>query len=191
MTKLTPEQIQAAVAFHGHHCPGLTIGLRAAEYCLQEIGSAKDEEIVAIVENDMCAVDAVQFLTGCTFGKGNFIFRDYGKAAFTFFRRSEGKGVRIILDPELCADLRSRMEGLARDSEEGKKLRQEMIDRLMEAELEDVFLVSAPNEPMPQCARLHKTIPCAACGEGTMETRLEEVNGLRLCRVCAAKASQV
>lgn len=189
MTKLTPEQIQAAVSFHGHHCPGLTIGLRAAEYCLKEIGSAKDEEIVAVVENDMCAVDAVQFLTGCTFGKGNFIFRDYGKAAFTFFRRSDGKCARIILDPDLCADLRTRMEGVARDSEEGKKLRQEMIDRLMDAELEDVFLVSIPNEPMPQCARLHKTIPCAQCGEGTMETRLEEVSGLRLCRVCASKAA--
>ena len=39
---------------------------------------AADEEIVAIVENDACGVDALQCVTGCTFGKGNLIFRDYG-----------------------------------------------------------------------------------------------------------------
>ena len=58
---------------------------------------ALDEELVAIVENDACGVDAVQVLTGCTFGKGNFIFRDYGKMAFTFFSRKTGKGVRLAL----------------------------------------------------------------------------------------------
>ena len=95
---------------------------------------------------------------------------------------------REVTDDSLVSKLDEAVQA-ARDSEEGKKLRQEMIDRLMDAELEDVFLVSIPNEPMPQCARLHKTIPCAQCGEGTMETRLEEVNGLRLCRVCASKAA--
>ncbi len=185
MTNLTREQIDGAISFHGHHCPGLTIGLRAAEFCLREIGNAKDEEIVAVVENDMCAVDAVQFLTGCTFGKGNFIFRDYGKAAFTFFRRSDDKRFRIILNPTLCADLRSQMENVPRDSAEGKALRQKMIERLMEAELDEMFNVSIPDEPIPGKARLHKTIACARCGEGTMETRLSEVNGQLLCRTCA------
>ena len=46
---------------------------------------------VAVTETDMCAVDAIQALVGCTFGKGNLIFRDRGKVAFTFFRRSDGK----------------------------------------------------------------------------------------------------
>ena len=32
---------------------------------------AEDEEIVAIVENDACGVDALQCVSGCTFGKGN------------------------------------------------------------------------------------------------------------------------
>ncbi|MDO4569854.1 MAG: FmdE family protein [Planctomycetia bacterium] len=189
MTTLTPEQIQGTISFHGHHCPGLTIGLRAAEFCLREIGSAKDEDVVAIVENDMCAVDAVQFLTGCTFGKGNFIFRDYGKAAFSFFRRSDDKRVRVILNPNLCADLRTQMENLPRGSEEAKALRQQMIDRLMEADLEDVFLVSVPEEPLPAMARLHKTIACDRCGEGTMETRLTQVGTRRLCVECAKKSA--
>ncbi|MDO4425982.1 MAG: FmdE family protein, partial [Planctomycetia bacterium] len=94
---------------------------------------------------------------------------DYGKAAFTFFRRSDDKRFRIILNPTLCADLRSQMENVPRDSAEGKALRQKMIERLMEAELDEMFNVSIPDEPIPEKARLHKTIACARCGEGTME----------------------
>ncbi len=39
----------------------------------------------------MCGVDAIQVLTGCTYGKGNLIHRDLGKMAFSFYRRTDGK----------------------------------------------------------------------------------------------------
>ncbi len=43
-----------AAAFHGHMCPGLAIGVRAAELALGEIGPhSSDEEVVAVVETDM------------------------------------------------------------------------------------------------------------------------------------------
>jgi formylmethanofuran dehydrogenase subunit E len=41
-----------------------------------EMFRAKDEELVAIVENDACGVDALQCVAGCTLGKGNLLFRD-------------------------------------------------------------------------------------------------------------------
>jgi hypothetical protein len=50
------------------------------------------------VENDSCAVDAVQVMTGCTFGKGNLIFRDYGKQAYTFMSRATGKALEPALE---------------------------------------------------------------------------------------------
>ena len=39
-------------------------------------------------------------MTGCTFGKGNFIFKDYGKQVYTFIRRSDGEAIRISIDWE-------------------------------------------------------------------------------------------
>ncbi len=64
------DKIDNVVRFHGHMCPGLAIGIRAAEIALREIGPhAEDEEVIAIVETDMCAVDAIQYLVGCTFGR--------------------------------------------------------------------------------------------------------------------------
>jgi len=68
---ISSDQMERAVQFHGHWCPGLATGIRAAELALREIGHEADEEVVAVVETDMCGVDAIQFLTGCTFGKGN------------------------------------------------------------------------------------------------------------------------
>jgi formylmethanofuran dehydrogenase subunit E len=65
--------IDKVVEFHGHMCAGLALGIRAAEVGLAEVGPhAPDEEVVAVVETDMCGVDAIQFRTGCTFGKGTW-----------------------------------------------------------------------------------------------------------------------
>jgi formylmethanofuran dehydrogenase subunit E len=52
---------------------------------------AGDEELLAFVENDACGADGIQVMTGCTFGKGNFIFKNFGKHAFTLVARKRGK----------------------------------------------------------------------------------------------------
>ena len=85
------------VQFHGHECPGLAIGYRMATAAMETLESfrAEDEELVAIVENDACGVDALQCVTGCTFGKGNLLFRDYGKHVYTIYCRSSRLGVRV------------------------------------------------------------------------------------------------
>lgn len=185
---LTEDQIAATVAFHGHHCPGLSYGIRAAEWCLRELGKAGDEDIVALVETDMCAVDAIQFLTGCTFGKGNFVFHDYGKVAFSFFRRSDNKGARLVLNPGFAADLRVEMESLGPDQkEESANLRKKMTDRVMTAPLDEIFLIGVPLEDLPERARLRKTISCQHCGEGVMESRLRWYGKARICIPCFEK----
>ena len=97
--EMTYEEI---IAFHGHSCPGLLLGYRMARAAMTRIAGdrSEDEEIVAIVENDGCGVDALQCVTGCTFGKGNLIFRDYGKHAYTIFNRANGRAVRVSTSRE-------------------------------------------------------------------------------------------
>ena len=94
--------IEEATRFHGHFCPGLMIGYRAAQIALRELNveRAEDEELIAICETDACGVDGVQVVTGCTVGKGNLIRRDWGKQVFTFGRRSDGKMLRVALRHE-------------------------------------------------------------------------------------------
>lgn len=95
------KEFKDIINFHGHSCPGLALGYRVARAALEEIGMediSEDEELVAIVENDSCAVDAIQAITGCTFGKGNLIFKDFGKQVYTFIKRPSGDAVRIAVD---------------------------------------------------------------------------------------------
>ena len=92
------ETIESAAACHGHMCPGLTLGSRAAQVGVDAFGPrAGDEELVAVVETDMCGADGIQALVGCTFGKGNLVHRDHGKNVFTFFRRVDGRAMRVSM----------------------------------------------------------------------------------------------
>lgn len=86
MKKLNEDLWNKCVAFHGHECPGLTIGYRAALYAIELLGLtfSDDEQVVCISENDACGCDAIQVILGCSIGKGNFLFHMTGKQAFSF-----------------------------------------------------------------------------------------------------------
>ena len=191
---LDERTIAEVVRFHGHMCPGLAMGLQASQIALREIGpNATDEQVVAVVETDMCAVDAIQFQTGCTFGKGNLIHRDWGKNAFTFFRRSDGKGIRVSLRPnawqqepehrELFAKRRAG-ETTAAEDERFLELHVAAARRVLEMAPEDLYDVAFVDAVLPPKARIHASVRCESCGEGTMETRIRRVGGRELCPPC-------
>ena len=182
------------IDFHGHLCAGLAMGVRAAEVALEEIGAhSADEEVVAIVETDMCGVDAIQFLTGCTFGKGNLVHRDYGKNAYTFIRRSDGKAIRLsptpgsaVRDPgwfDLFARIRSG-SATAEDRQRFRKMQAERSQQVLDAPLEELYEVREVRVEAPPHARVLVSVNCAACGEPTMETRITRLDGRDLCRPC-------
>jgi formylmethanofuran dehydrogenase subunit E len=188
------DDFKNCAAFHGHICGGLAIGYNAAQAGLRWLDShrALDEELVAIVETDACCVDAIQVLTGCTFGKGNLIYRDYGKMCFTFFNRATGQGVRLSMkkglppnprQTELFAKMR---EGSISEDEraELQQLGQRRTEELLEAGAETLFDFQEVTESMPAKARIAPSKPCAKCGEPTMETKLEFFGGEMVCRRC-------
>ena len=193
-TTISPEVIEQTIKFHGHSCPGLALGIRASEWALAEFGRAVDEDIVAVVETDMCAVDAVQFLTGCTFGKGNLIYVDYGKSAFTFYRRSDGKAVRIIAKPGAFRDqrdefvaLRKKMtkEGLApQEKKRLNEITEARIKRIMDAKLEEILEEKPSQGLIPRKARILESLICQNCGEATMESRTRRLFNKALCIPC-------
>ncbi len=189
------EQIlERVVEFHGHMCPGLAMGVQAAQIALREIGPhAKDEEVVAVVETDMCGVDAIQFLTGCTFGKGNLIHRDWGKNVYTFYRRSDGRAVRIAgkpnawpRDPE-HQELFAKVRGNQATPEERarfRELHESQSRKVLELDPDELYDLREVTGRAPRRARIHNTVICAQCGEGAMETRIRRLDGQDLCPPC-------
>lgn len=176
------ERLKGAVGFHGHLCPGLLIGYRAALIGLDRLGGkrAEDEELIAIVENDSCSVDGIQYLTGCTFGKGNLIFRDWGKQVFTLAYRPEGRGVRLVF----------KGDKLKIKNQNGETDREAFTKVLMEAPDEDLFSVTEVNVDMPRMARIYPTVPCDVCGEGVMEPRLFQLQEKKICPGCLLTLDQ-
>ena len=168
---LTYEEI---IRFHGHDCPGLAIGYRMANAAIDELRSirSEDEELVAIVENDACGVDALQCITGCTFGKGNLLFRDYGKQVYTVYSRETRSGVRVLFHGKGITD-------------EMRQNRTELIVFLLSAPTESIISVTGVSVPEPEPARIRKSVPCSVCGEAVMETRARELEGESVCVPCS------
>jgi len=168
---MNKELWEKCAAFHGHICPGLAIGFRATEIALEKLGGdftrAVDEELVCVTENDACGVDAVQVITGCTFGKGNLIYRPTGKMAFTFFQRETGKAVRVVL------------KASAKEMS-----REERRIFILEAPAEEVFDVKEPNCTLPEKARGFATLVCEACGEPAPENKMRLQDGKKVCLDC-------
>lgn len=160
---------EKAVAFHGHECPGLAIGVRASQIAMERLGlgSSEDESVVCVTENDACGVDGVQALLSCTLGKGNLIMRDRGKQAFSFFERSSGKRIRLVLKPA-----RQEMS------------RPERQAYILTAPAEEVFDIGEPGYELPERARLFNTVVCESCGEGTQEQRIRIQEGRQVCLDC-------
>lgn len=184
--------------FHGHVCPGSALGFKAAKYGLNKLASTRseDEELVVIVENDSCAVDAIQVLTGCTFGKGNLIFNDYGKQVYTFLNRTTGEGIRVSMnesfemdkvDPELNVLRKKISSGQATDEE--KSLLNEKVvkvaDKILNMDEEEIFKVEEVKIDFPPKASLFRSLKCEKCGELVSEHRIKEINGSKICIPCS------
>ena len=166
---MTYEEI---IQFHGHECPGLAIGYKMATAAMEslELFSAEDEELVAIVENDACGVDALQCVTGCTFGKGNLLFRDYGKQVYTIYCR----GVRVPFHgseiPETLHEDRSAL-----------------TNWILSASNDSILSVTQTSITEPEPARIRKSIPCAFCGESVIESCIHQLHEKPACIPCYEK----
>lgn len=135
---------------------------------------SEDEELVAIVENDACGVDALQCVTGCTFGKGNLLFHDYGKQVYTIYSRSSRIGARVLFHGS----------GIPEEVRENKN---EFTNWLLSAPAESILSVESVEIAEPQPAQIRKSIECAFCGESVMDSRMKDCLGKPACIPCLEK----
>lgn len=160
---------EKCVEFHGHECPGLAIGFKACEAIMENmnVSFSSDEEIVCVTENDACGVDAIQLITGCTFGKGNLIYRGTGKHAYTFFNRQTGENIRLILK-----------------SFEGEMNREERQEQILNSNAVDLFEFKKPKFDLPNKARIFNNIICEICDETAPEHKVRLMDGKKVCIDC-------
>lgn len=186
--------LEQAIQFHGHICPGILMGVRASEFALKylQLERDKDEELLAVVETDSCGVDAIQSILGCTFGKGNLIFKDYGKAVYTIANRGKGIAIRIAqkFNPQRSPGFdRYRQLNSRKDLTEEEKIEQEnllgqIFENIMTAPFEDIFDWREVDFDFPEKAQIKRTLQCSLCGEGVMEGRAISIENDVICPSC-------
>lgn len=169
--------MEKAVQFHGHACPGVAIGVLVSKYILDKgMDFSLDEELVAVVENDNCSVDAIQALLGTTYGKGNLIHKDYGKNNYSFYNRTNKKAIKLSIKPANFGD-----RSLSKD---------DRIKKLLQSKPEEIFDIKVIEFNPPNMAEIHESIVCENCKEPTMSTRIKDLNGKKLCIPCFEELSE-
>ena len=195
-----PDDLKTCVEFHGHICPGLIYGYRVAREAkkMMNLKRSVDEEIVAICENDSCAVDALQVLLGTVTGKGNLMIKDFGKNAYTVLSRKKRIAYRFSRKTgyDYKGKAKSEFEkldeavaaGTASESER-KKLKRLKIDDLLTRPFHEIFTTRKVRFQEPLYASLAPSISCAMCGEMTMATKMVKLKGgHHLCIPCSEKS---
>ncbi len=167
-------------------CAGQILGVRMSLLGLQSLGienplGADRKRLVAFVEIDRCATDAIGMVTGCRLGKRTLKFRDWGKMAATFVDLAAGTGVRIVAlenSRDLARQLHPDIEN---------KSHQQMLAyrELSDDQLFRTERVRVPVDPSELPGYKTDRVVCARCGEGINFARYEEVGGERLCLSCA------
>jgi formylmethanofuran dehydrogenase subunit E len=97
--RITDKLVKDAVEFHGHLGPFLVLGLKAGILANSLLGKDYFKTTAIVVTNpkppSSCFVDGIQFVTGCTMGKGNVKLRR-GKNTSVLFLK-EGKRLKLKL----------------------------------------------------------------------------------------------
>ena len=201
MTTEYPQDLQEVIRFHGHMCPGLAIGYRAALAARAHLGfeRAEDEELVAVVESDGCGVDAIQAMLSCTLGKGNLIYQDHGKQVFTIICRKRGQAVRVAMKPgpfhrtpEQEAVFQKVLNGQASEAETEsfQAFQKERVDEILATNEEKLFKIEGVAPEAPSRARIFKSATCELCGEPVMEPRARIRDGKIACIPCSENYSR-
>jgi len=169
---------RAALAFHGHKCPAMPIGLRAGVVAMKRLGVERAPNKELRVESETgeghamgCFLDGVMSATGCTYGKGNVEKLGFHKLAFSLIDDHIGRAVRVVVKPEVIeAGLAGPFVALRRQGIAPQEIDADVVDPLVDGvlsraegellEVGDLFDV-----PMSKSSSTFGLVRCARCGE--------------------------
>lgn len=157
------------VKFHGHECIGLAVGCKACEAAVRKmnIKFPANGNIICVAENNGSGVDAIQVITGCTFGQGTLLFRDVGKIAYSFYDLDTGNSIRL--------SAKRFPEGMDKE---------ESIIYILKSPVGYIFDIKKPMFYVQKKDKKIATVVCERCKESTFENKIRFDNGEKVCLDC-------
>ena len=123
--------------FHGHRCPMSTMGARLAVAAMEALGVGKADQFLIQADYGIknCALDGIQFVTGCTLGNGNISCSDSGRPLLTLGMRDGSRKAVVNVSAGALAKLSAHKDmkaGLLREREISGLARAKEIDVIIE-----------------------------------------------------------
>ncbi len=192
--------MEVGMAFHGHKCPAMPLGLRAGVAAMNVLGvdRAQDKELHVICETGKghaagCFLDGIMTATGCTYGKSNIEKLYYNKMAFTLIDVASQRSVRVSLKPEFFGNMmQSPFVKQRQDGVLPQDVPAEIADPLVEKVLsmpEAAFLDIGPitSVDFKSGQGTFTTDCCSQCGERVFSNKLVDGPEGKICLGCQAK----
>jgi formylmethanofuran dehydrogenase subunit E len=185
--------LDEAVHFHGHLCGGQIIGVRMAMAGLREAGisdpkGSQRKDLIAFVEIDRCATDAIMTVTGLTPGKRSLKILDHGKMAATFLNLQTGRAVRIVAREDSRGKAEEGAKAYMPALNERDAYNQALVV-MEEEELIEIHEVMVDLKPGDLPGPPISSHVCTRCGETVLDAREVVQQGRILCRTCAFGSS--
>ncbi len=190
--------LPAAFELAGHRCPATPLGVRAGAAAMNHLGVARSEDrsLYALLElGDEhwagCFADAIQTVTGCTAGKGNFRRLGYGKLALTLVDTTTGRAVRVAVRAEVLLELKRsaffqqyRRQGVPA-SQVPSEVAEPVIERVLSAPDEILLSVSEVfASDLAQAPEDCRSFVCDRCGEVVAEAHGRVAGTRQVCIPC-------
>ncbi len=175
-------RMEGVADFHGDLCPELILGCKACHMALEllpELNTLRD--LIVIAENNNSpALDAIQFVLGCTIGNRRLRVIDNNRHIYLFVTGTGGYGMKLSLkeirfnDEDRFNEFeRKVVEGCAtlNDAASYQKLLDDRVAKLVDLDNEEVFAVESARK-------------CFMCNNFLTESLVHENNGFPMCTVC-------
>ncbi|MGQ9826060.1 MAG: FmdE family protein [Desulfotomaculales bacterium] len=196
-----PLELAAIANYHGHLCPELAVGYRAGLIARASLNLNRRNahEFFVVAENLSSAIDALQYLTGCTFGNQSFYAYETGKHVYYFARYNQEQVLHEALRISLINPLidLSPYQPIAARLCAGKAAPEEVslyhraisqaVKDILNLPEESLFTQKVVSIRRPQPFSRHAYSRCARCGEVVAAFSIVAINDRPLCPVCAGR----
>ncbi len=188
-------QLKKIADFHGHLCPDLVIGCRACEMAL-EILSQKEEingGLTVIAENTTSALDAIQWITGCTLGNQRLVIYDFGKHKYTFMMNRNNFAIKLSLKEQHFGDEKKYLflgekiikgEATLEDVAQFQRLLDSRVRTLISVKPDELFEIEETRGNLPQAEAPTVFLRCFYCKDLVLKSKLLDLKGVLVCKPC-------
>jgi len=179
-------RLEGVADFHGDLCPALVLGCKACHMALELLPGLNNtsKDIMVIAENNNSpALDAIQFVLGCTMGNRRLRTIDNNRHIYLFLTNTGGYGVKLSLkgicfnDEDQFNEFERKVVGRCatlNDAASYQKLLDDRVTRLMDLDGEEVFAVENVRK-------------CFVCNNFLAKSLVHENNGFPMCTLCRSK----